>query len=139
LATYFPIRFNARGEATPLWRAYLFAEFRDGITIDILRSTSKFIRIISERDDEGIYQPVLVRRNAVQESMAMVMEGKYNERIIERRYYGRGSIVRVLEGNFIDKKVRLEMDVWPEMPGRTKVKVDINGVKAVIELFKLAL
>jgi hypothetical protein len=31
------------------------------------------------------------------------------------------------------------MDVTPDMVGRTRVKVDIDGIKGTIELFKLAL
>jgi hypothetical protein len=139
LATYFPIRFNAKGEPTPLWRPYLFAEFRDGITMDLFRSTTKFIKVISERDEDGIYQPVLVRRGAVQESMAMVMAGRFNERAIVRQFYGKGSIVRVIEGTFIDKKVRLDEDIFPDWRGNHRVKVDIDGIKGSIEVYKLTL
>ena len=109
------------------------------MTINLCRTTTQFIKVVSERDEEGLMHPVLVKREAVKQSMAMVLEGKFNERIIERRFYGRGSIVRVIEGNFIDKKVRLEMDVTPGMNGYTKIKVDLDGIKASIELFKLAL
>lgn len=139
LATYFPIRFNGKGEPVPLWRNYLLIEFMEGVTINLCRTTTQFIKVVSERDEEGLMYPVLVKREAVKQSMAMVLEGKFNERIIERRFYGRGSIVRVIEGNFIDKKVRLEMNVTPEMNGNTKIKVDLDGIKASIELFKLAL
>ena len=69
----------------------------------------------------------------------MVLEGKYNERIINRRFYGRGSIVRVIEGTFIDKKVRLETDILPHMRGNYKVPISIDNRKGTIELFKLAL
>jgi hypothetical protein len=139
LATFFPIRFNGKGEPVPLWRSYLLIEFREGITINLCRTTSQFLKVVSERDEEGLLRPILVKREAVKQSMAMVLEGKYNERAIDRRFYGKGSLVRVLEGNFIDQKVRLEMDIWPEMPGRTKVKVEIDGLKGMIELYKLAL
>ena len=47
--------------------------------------------------------------------------------------------IALLEGSFIDKTVRLEIDVPPDMNGRIRVPVDINGIKAKIELFKLAL
>jgi hypothetical protein len=139
LATYFPIRFNRKGEPVSLWRNYLLIEFREGVTINLCRTTSHFLKVVTERDEDGLLHPVLVKREAAKQSMSLVLEGKYNERAIDRRFYGRGSIVRVLDGDFIDKKVRLEMDVWPEMPGRTKVKVDIDGLKGTIELFKLAL
>ena len=139
LATYFPIRFNGKGEPVPLWRNYLLIEFREGVTINLCRTTTQFIKVVSERDEEGLMHPVLVKREAVKQSMAMVLEGKFNERIIERRFYGRGSIVRVIEGTFIDKKVRLEENILPEWHGNHKVKVDLDGIKAVIELYKLAL
>jgi hypothetical protein len=45
----------------------------------------------------------------------------------------------VIEAGFMNKKVTLEIDVPPYMNGRTKVPVDINGIKGKIELFKLAL
>ena len=82
-------------------------EFREGVTKNLCRTTSHFLKVVSERDEDGLLHPVLVKREAVKQSMAMVMEGKFNERIIERRFYGKGSLVRVLEGTFIDKKVRL--------------------------------
>jgi hypothetical protein len=34
LKTFYPIRRNLRGEYAPLWRAYLFIEFREGVTIN---------------------------------------------------------------------------------------------------------
>jgi hypothetical protein len=139
LQAYFPIRFNGKGEPVPLWRNYLLIEFREGVTINLCRTTANFIKIVSERDKEGLMHPVLVKKEAVRQSMEMVLQGKYNERAIKRQFHGRGSIVRVLEGSFIDQKVRLEVDVTPDMVWRTKVRVDINGVKAIIELFKLAL
>jgi hypothetical protein len=71
--------------------------------------------------------------------MAMVLEGKYNERVIDRRFYGRGSIVAVLHGVMATRKVRLEQNVTPEMRGSHRVKVDIDGAKGTIEIHKLAL
>jgi hypothetical protein len=99
----------------------------------------KFIRILTERDEEGLVRPRLVRRNAVDENKAMVMAGRFNERTIKRRIYERGSIVAVLHGVMATRKVRLEEDVLPEWKGNHKVKVDIGGLKGTIELFKLAL
>ena len=91
LATFFPIRFNGRGEPVPLWRSYLLIEFRKGVTINLCRTTSNFIKVVNERDEEGLLRPILIKREAVKQSMAMVLEGKYNERIIDRRFYGKGS------------------------------------------------
>jgi hypothetical protein len=139
LATYFPIRFNGKGEPIPLWRNYLMIEFREGVTINLCRTTSHFQKVISEKDEDGLVHPILIRKEAVRQSMAMVLEGKYNERVIVRQFYGRGSIVRVIEGTFIDQKVRLEEDVFPDMRGNHKVKVDLNGLKATVEVYKLAL
>jgi hypothetical protein len=139
LLTYYPTRFNNQGNPVPLFRNYLFVEFREYITLDICRSTSNFIKVLSARDDEGLARPVLVPRNAIDENRAMVMAGRFNERSLQRQFYGRGSLVRVLEGTFIDRRVRLEEDVFPDWRGNHKVKVDIDGLKGVIEVHKLAL
>ena len=139
LKTFYPIRRNLRGEYAPLWRAYLFIEFREGVTINLCRTTSHFLKIISERDDGGLSHPILVREDAIADNLRLMMMGKFDDKTYIRRFYGKGSIVRVIEGNFIDRKVRLEMDVTPDMNARTRVPVDINGIKAKIEIFRLAL
>jgi hypothetical protein len=51
LKTFYPIRRNLAGEYTPLWRAYLFVEWRETVTIDLCRATTHFIKIVSERDE----------------------------------------------------------------------------------------
>src|SRR5580704_18693272 len=53
LATFFPIRFNGNGGPVPLWRSYLLIEFREGVTINLCRTTSHFLKVVSERDEEG--------------------------------------------------------------------------------------
>jgi hypothetical protein len=139
LKTFYPIRFNHKGLPVPLWRHYLFIEFRNSITAQVCRSTKKFIKVITMRDDEGIEYPVLVRKNAIDEHLGLLLSGKFNSRPTIRRFYGKGSIVRVLEGTFIDKKVQLESNITPNMPGNKKVQIDIGGFKASIEIWKLAL
>lgn len=139
LRTFYPIRFDGRGQPVPLWRNYLFIEFREALTVQVCRSTKKFLRVITMRDNEGIEYPVMVRKNAIDEHLKMLIMGKFNDRMIMRRFYGKGSFVRVLEGTFIDKRVKLDMDVAPDMPGNKKVLIDINGFKGSIELWKLAL
>jgi hypothetical protein len=139
LLTYFPLRYNQKGMPTPLWKNYLFVEFREYITIDLCRSTSHFIKVLSARDEDGISRPILLPRNAIQESLRLVTMGKFNEVEFKRRFYVKGSLVRVIEGSFTDRKVMLEIDVPPHMHCRTRVPVDINGIKAKIEIFKLAL
>jgi transcription antitermination factor NusG len=139
LKTFYPIRRNLAGEYTPLWRAYLFVEWRETVTIDLCRTTTHFIKIVSERDENGLQHPVLVRKDAIAESLRLMTQGKFDDVTFQRRAYGKGAIVRVIEGNFIDRKVRLEMNVTPDMTGRTRVKVDIDGIKGTIELHKLAL
>jgi hypothetical protein len=139
LRTFYPIRFNIRGEPQPLWRPYLFIEHKDVITAKICRSTTKFIKVITMRDEFGIEYPVLVRKNSIDESLGLLLSGRFNSKTYSRRRYGKGSIVRVMEGTFIDKKVRLDMNVEPDMPGTKKVAIDINGFKGSIELWKLAL
>jgi hypothetical protein len=83
--------------------------------------------------------PVLVRRNAVEESMRMILKGHFNDVAPKRRFYGKGSIVVVLDGAFMNQKVRLEEDVAPQMKGTQRIRVDFNGIKAKIEVYKLAL
>lgn len=139
LRTYYPIRFNQRNQAIPLWRNYLFIEFQGMLTIQTCRSTNKLLKILSTRDDEGRLFPVLLKKEYIDKSREMMLAGKFNERKFLRQFYGRGSIVRVLEGTFIDKRVTLEMDIEPSMPGTRKVSIDLGGYKGSIELWKLAL
>jgi hypothetical protein len=139
LKTFYPIRFNGKNEPVPMWRNYLFIEFRENLTLQICRTTNRFLRIISAHDKEGNLKPILVRKNAIAESLELFQQGRFNDRIHLRRFYGRGSLVRVIEGNFIDKRVRLEMDIEPGWPGTKKVTIDINGYRGSIEIWKLAL
>jgi hypothetical protein len=140
LATYYSLRFNKQGEPVPLFRNYLFLEFQEYTTINLCRSSSKFIKIISSRDpDSDLIHPVLVRRNAIEESLRLMTQGKFNEDVFIRPFHGRGSIITVTDGSFQNRKVRLEADVTPEMRGTFKVPVSIDGIKATIEVFKLAL
>jgi hypothetical protein len=139
LRTFYPIRFNGRGEPMPLWRHYLFIEHRDNLTTMICRSTRKFIKILSMRDKWGQEYPVMVRKNAINDHLNLLLAGQFDERVRMRRFYGVGSLVRVIDGNFIDKRVRLEMDVDPKMPGTQKVSVSIGNWSGKIELWKLSL
>jgi hypothetical protein len=139
LKTFYPIRRKIQGEYAPMWRSYLFIEFREGVTINLCRTTTHLIKVVSERDKDGLVHPVLVRKDGIKESLRLVMMGKFDESQFKRQFHGKGSIVRVLEGVLIDRKVRLEIGVPPDMNARTRVPVDINGIKAKIELFRLAL
>jgi hypothetical protein len=127
------------GEYTPLWRPYLFIEFREYVTINLCRTTARFIKIISERDEDGLLHPVLVRKNAIGESLRLMTQGKFDDIQFKRQFHGKGSIVRIIDGAMAEETARLEVDVTPEMRGNYKVLIDINGVKAKIELHKLAL
>jgi hypothetical protein len=140
LKTYFPIRFNGKNEPIPMWRHYLFIQYVDNLTLEICRSTSKFLKFIDAFDPETeARKPILVRKNAINESLELFSQGKFNERSYLRRFYGKNSIVRVIEGPLIDKRVRLTMDIEPGMPSTRKVLIDINGCRGSIELWKLAL
>lgn len=139
LKTYFPIRFNGSGIPVPLWRNYLFIEFREVLTLQLCRNTGKLLKILSMRDEDGKLAPVLLRKNVIDENLGLMIMGKFNDKTYLRRFYGRGSVVRVIEGTFIDKRVKLDMDIEPHMQGNRKVIIDINGVKGSIELWKLAL
>lgn len=140
LATYYPLRFNKIGEPVPLFRNYLFIQFEEYTTINLCRSTKKFVKIIAARDpDSDLIHPVLVRRNAIQENLQLMTSGKFNEHVFVRSFHGVGSIVRVLNGPFLDRLVRLEIDVPSAMNAKNKVPVSIDGVRAVIEIHKLAL
>jgi hypothetical protein len=115
-------------------------EFIEFVTIDVCRNTPSFVKIISARDpDSDIVEPVMVRRGAIAESMRMLVAGKFNDVAVQRPFHGKGSLVMVTEGSFVSRKVRLEIDVTPQMRGGLKMPVSIDGVKAVIELHKLAL
>jgi hypothetical protein len=139
LKTFYPFRIAYNGEPIPLWRNYLFVEFRERVTIDVCRSTSKFLKVLSIHDKEGILHPVLVRKDAIRENLELLQRGKFNDKVYLRRFYGYGSLVRVIEGTFIDKKVRLEQDVAPLTPGNRKINVSIGGWSGKIELYKLDL
>jgi hypothetical protein len=140
LKTFYPFKFNGKNEPIPMWKNYLFIQFVDDITIQICRSTNKFLKFIDAFDPETeVRKPVLVRKNAINESLELFHQGKFNDRVYLRRFYGYGSIVRVIEGPLIDKKVRLNMNIEPNMPGTKKILIDINGCRGSIELWKLAL
>jgi hypothetical protein len=139
LKTYYPIRFNGRGEPIPIFRNYLFIEYRKYITSQVCRSTNKFIKILCMRDDGGNTYPVLLRANSISQSVDMMLSGKYDDRIYKRRFYGKGSLVRVTDGTFIDKKVRLEADLHPNMQSNKKVTISLGNWKGTIEVYKLAL
>src|SRR5271166_5181901 len=120
LKTYFPIRFNAKMEPIALFRNYLFIEHRENVTLDICRATTHFIKVLSRHDEDGILRPILVRRNAIEEDKAMVLAGRFNERSLVRRFYGKGSIVLVLDGVMANHKVKLLEDVLPKWKGDHK-------------------
>jgi hypothetical protein len=69
----------------------------------------------------------------------MMVAGKFNDVAVQRPFHGKGSLVMVTEGSFVSRKVRVEIDVTPQMRGGLKVPVSIDGIRAVIEIFKLAL
>jgi hypothetical protein len=117
----------------------LLIEFRESVTIDICRNSSGFIKIISERDEDGLLQPIKVRKEAIAESLRLMTQGKFDDVTFRRQFRGKGSIVRVIDGVFHDRKIKLEEDVMPDWRGNRKIKVDIDGIKAVIEIHKLSL
>lgn len=139
LRHYYPLRINRNGEFIPLWRNYLFLEFRESITLNLCRSTFKFLKLISSRDEYGVYKPVLVPKSAINENMKLLHQGKFNDIAYKRSFYGRGSLVRVIDGIFTDKKVRLEVDLTPDMPGNKAISISIGSWSGRIEIFKLAL
>jgi hypothetical protein len=139
LRTYYPFKRNKVGDFVPLWRNYLFIEFKQQLTLTICRSTSNFIKILCIPDDEGINQPVLVRKNVIDENLRLVQQGKFDDIEFRRRYYGIGSLVNIISGDFIGRKVELLADIPPDITGNKKIPVSINGWKASIEVFKLAL
>jgi hypothetical protein len=140
LQSYYPLRFNEKGEPRPLWANYLFLEFKEGISIELCRTTSKFIRVVSARDvGSDISKPVLVPRNAIAESMKMITDGKFDTVAHQRQFYGIGSLVTVTEGIMAYRRVRLETDILPEMVGNCAIAVSFGNWRGTIELFKLAL
>ena len=139
LMTYYPLKINENGVPTPLWRNYLFIEFRGMLTLQICRSTTKFLQVLSCHDEEGTLRPVLVRKSAIDKNLALVRQGTFNSRQFTRKFYGKGSLVRVIDGVFADKKVRLEADLTPDMPGNKAIPVSIGAWSGKIEVFKLSL
>lgn len=134
LHTYYPFKRNKIGDLVPLWRNYLFIEFKQSLTINICRSTSTFIKILSIDN-----QPVLVRKDAIAENMRLLQLGKFDDKEFRRRFYGVGSFVNIIAGEFIGRKVELLADLPPDMTWNKKVPVSIGGWRASIEVFKLAL
>lgn len=140
LATYYPIFINEAGEYVPVFRNYLFIEFKESSTYKLCHSSLNFVRMITAREvEKDIYKPILVRRDAIKESAELLRQGRFNELEVRRRFYGRGSRVLVKDGNFSGKLVTIQIDIKPSMGGKVSVPVDINGHRATIELFKLAL
>lgn len=134
LRTYYPFRRNKIGDLVPLWRNYLFIEFKNSVTLSICRSTSTFIKLLSIEN-----QPVLVRKSAIDENMRLLQLGKFDDKIFNRRFYGQGSLVTIIHGDFTGKKVELLIDIPIDMPGNKKVTISLNGWRASIEVFKLSL
>jgi hypothetical protein len=139
LKTYYPLRMNIYGNLVPLWRNYLFLEFRECVTISICRSTFKFINIISTHDSEGTLKPVFVPKNAIYENLNLVQSGIFDNKIYSRPFYGKGSLVKVIDGVFSKMTVRLEEDVDQDMPGNRAILVNLGGWNGKIEIFRLAL
>jgi hypothetical protein len=140
LSTYYPIRINAKGDPTSLWRNYLMIEFSEFTTIDLCRNAPHFMNIISARDPgDDLSRPVMVRRDAIAENMRLIMAGHFDSVAPRRQFYGRGSLVRVTDGAMQMRWVRLEADIPPDMAGNQSVAVSIGPWRGTIELFKLAL
>jgi hypothetical protein len=71
LKTYYLVRRKFNGDYVPLFANYLFIEFKEGVTLEPCRTTTKFIRVISARDhDSDISRPILVRRGAIADNMS---------------------------------------------------------------------
>jgi len=139
LRTYYPFKRNKFGDFVPLWRNYLFIEFKQQLTLTICRSTSNFIKILCIPDDDGINHPVLVRKNVIDDNLRLVQQGKFDDIEFRRKYYGVGSLVNIISGDFAGHKVQLLGDIPPNMTGNKKIPVMLNGWRASIEIFKLAL
>jgi hypothetical protein len=139
LRTYYPIRRNKTGDLVPLWRNYLFLEYNPSITINLCRATSNFIKMLSAADEDGINQPILVKKEAISENMRLLELGTFDEIDYYRKFYGHGSLVNIISGQFTGKKVQLLADILPNMQGSKKIPVNIEGWRASIEIFKLAL
>jgi hypothetical protein len=139
LHTFYPFRRTRNGDLIPLWRNYLFIEFKQILTLNICRSTSNFIKILSIPDEEGQNQPVLVRKNVINDSMRFLQIGKFDDVAPHRRFYGRGSYVSIINGDLLGKKVELLSDIPSDMSSNKRVAISIGGWRATIEVFNLAL
>jgi hypothetical protein len=139
LRTYYPFRRSRSGNFIPLWMNYLFIEFKHSITLNICRSTTNFIKILSIPDDNGINHPILVKRSAIYENQRLLQLGKFDSLDQKRRFYGQGSLVNIIYGDFIGRKVELLADIPTNVSANKKILVNMNGWKVSIEIFKLAL
>jgi hypothetical protein len=52
---------------------------------------------------------------------------------------GKGSLIAVKDGAMVERRVRLEADILPEMPGHYATAISIGPWRGTIEIFKLAL
>jgi hypothetical protein len=134
LKTYYPFKRNKFGDFSPLWRNYLFIQFQKYRTLSICRSTSNFIKMLSIDN-----QPILVRKDAIDESMHLLQLGKFDDVTFKRPFYGKGSLVQILTGDFSDRRAELLTDISGDVPGNVRVPISIGGWKASIEVHKLAL
>jgi hypothetical protein len=71
--------------------------------------------------------------------MNLIKAGAFDAVAHQRTFHGRGSLVRVIEGVFAQRRVRLDEDITQNMLGSQRIRVEIGGRKGTIELFKLAL
>jgi hypothetical protein len=134
LKTYYPFKRNKFGDFIPLWRNYLFIQFQQYRTMCVCRTTSNFIKILSIENS-----PILVRKEAINESMRLLQLGKFDDVIFKRPFYGKGSLVNIISGDFSDRRVELLTDISWDVPGNVRVPISISGWKASIEVHKLAL
>jgi hypothetical protein len=71
--------------------------------------------------------------------MARTTEAFTSGRGPRRRFHGKGSLVKVTGGAMVERRVRLEADIPPEMPGHCAIAISIGLWRGTIEIFKLAL
>jgi hypothetical protein len=136
LQIYYPHKINKNNQIIPIWRSYLFLEFIPKISVEVCRFSSKFVKVITDKDGS----PILIRQSMLNESLELLKSGWYNDISPQRKYYNGGATVRINSQDFWNGKfVRLLCDIQPSWSDDKMVPIEINGWKCLIELRKLAL
>lgn len=74
LKTYYPLRLTNDDKTEPLWSNYLFIEFLENISIQICKTTSRFIKILRHLDGD----PITVPDEVINKHQQLLQTGYYD-------------------------------------------------------------